>query len=868
MRTRNADAPKSVTPAKKTPPGRKPAATKTQSPAPASASPSAELSTPESTNPMPKSSGAKRTPAVKPQQAKSGEAEATPTTAPSSTDAKPEAEVEANASGGSAQITQTTKDPQAAPATKKVTKRVVKKVIRTKTPVSAKGGSASTPKLSETNKANVEESPKQEVVVAVRAIASQKEEEMVAVKAAESPKKEELKHVKAVESSEKEDTVLKADADSEEKEQPVTVTVDDNGESQDKGKTKMDVEEPVAADLGASVKTELVVEAVAKSGEEDEWNEVAEERGLKSKEGLVENVMKTATGEKESDGKQADMVDDTTENVKKETHHLNEDEDHVAEEMVEYGEDEAFVEPGDEDLQDDDSLDIVEEARTSEEERRELTAAAEERKIRKELEVFVGGLDRDVAEDDVRKAFEKVGEVVEVRLLKDPSTNKNRGFAFVRFATKEQASRALSEMKNPVICGKRCGTAPSEDNDTLFLGNVCNTWTKEAIKQKLKDYGVEGVEHITLVQDPRHEGLSRGFCFIQFACHADAMHAYKRLQKPDAIFGHTERTAKVAFAEPLREPDPEVMAKVKSVFVDGLPPHWDEDCVREHFKCYGEIERIMLARNMSTAKRKDFGFVDFTTHEAAIACIEDVNARELGDGKSKAKVRARLSNPLPKTQAVKGGMCGGFRIARVGANNQRRGFGRGVRFFNQPFQYGRGFYQHARNQFYDPVGPYPAFHERRPFGPGGRRVPFRAGHQASGGSAAARPYFSGSRHGALDRGFGRHVPSHREPYPPEEEVYAGPSTGRHFDDPYLYDDRAHGMKRPFYMTDQDPGYVEPSRLRPRFDYSDPGRGNRHRDAFGAGGSLYSSGYYGSEYGGGPYSSFRGGERSFGGGGYY
>lgn len=40
------------------------------------------------------------------------------------------------------------------------------------------------------------------------------------------------------------------------------------------------------------------------------------------------------------------------------------------------------------------------------------------------------------------------------------------------------------------------------------------------------------------------------------------MLAYKRLQKPDAVFGHPERTAKVAFAEPLREPDPEVMAQV------------------------------------------------------------------------------------------------------------------------------------------------------------------------------------------------------------------------------------------------------------------------------------------------------------------
>ena len=30
-------------------------------------------------------------------------------------------------------------------------------------------------------------------------------------------------------------------------------------------------------------------------------------------------------------------------------------------------------------------------------------------------------------------------------------------------------------------------------------------------------------------------------------------------------------------------------------------------------------------------------------------------------------VRARLANPLPKTQAVKGGMSGGFRIGQFGA---------------------------------------------------------------------------------------------------------------------------------------------------------------------------------------------------------
>jgi RNA recognition motif-containing protein len=154
------------------------------------------------------------------------------------------------------------------------------------------------------------------------------------------------------------------------------------------------------------------------------------------------------------------------------------------------------------------------------------------------------------------------------------------------------------------------------------------------IIQKLKDFGVEGVESITLEPDVQHESLSQGFAFLEFSCHADAMLAYKRLQKPDVIFGHAERTAKVAFAEPIHEPDSEIMAQVKSVFIDGLPLDWDEDHVRELLKSYGEIVRIVLSRNMSTAKSKDYGFVDFSTHEAALACVDGVNKLELGDGKS------------------------------------------------------------------------------------------------------------------------------------------------------------------------------------------------------------------------------------------
>ncbi|XWS33840.1 hypothetical protein CRYUN_Cryun22dG0117500 [Craigia yunnanensis] len=548
-------------------------------------------------------------------------------------------------------------------------------------------------------------------------------------------------------------------------------------------------------------------------------------------------------------------------------------------ELEEYGDRVDFGDQDDEDLADDDVEEPTEETEAMEEERKELTTIAKERKIKKEHEIFVGGLDRDAVEEDVRQVFEKIGEVVEVRLHKNPITNKNKGYAFVKFANKEHAKRALLEMKNPVICGKRCGTAPSEDNDTLFLGNICNTWTKEAIKQKLKEYGIEGVENITLVLDVQHEGLSRGFAFLEFSCHADAMLAYKRLQKPDVVFGHPERTAKVAFAEPLREPDPEIMVTVKTVFLDSLPPHWDEDRVREKLKGYGEIVRIVLARNMSTAKRKDFGFVDFSTHKAATACVDGVNNAQLDDGNSKTKVRARLSNPMPKTQAIKGGMSGGFRIGSGGNGTFSRfgrGFGRvGHRFNTKSFQHDRYFYQNERGRTsrmganeHDFENQYSEYHGRQSTGQGERRGSFGDGYHPSGRDAStvgpSRYNFSRSWYDAPEGEWREHAPLRRQPFSPEQ-AFDRPYSGRQYDDPYYYDESAHGMKRPFYMTDHDPEFMEPHRFRRRMDHPYPEvpfHEIRHRDTHAARSRAYSHDYYGSDYG--AYPPYYGDDHSYGG----
>ncbi|XP_020554681.1 nucleolin isoform X2 [Sesamum indicum] len=818
MRTRNSDTQKPAAATKKTPPAAKKSAAKTQA-TPSSVEVKVE-SSPTQTETL-KTGEAKRACAGRTKQVS-----VTP-------DSKPSVEQVGQASAVAKPVSGT-----------KVVKKVVRKVIR-KTPVSARAASGRTNASAVNEKAKIEETTENRTIEDKKSTEASNDE----------PATDEKTLVENVEHAVVEDK-----------------DTSDIGKLSEKAEEKASEPEMQLMDIGDKLSETIGTMATDANPVEDQEpcmtnkaEETKEEKGSQSK----------TISEGDPKAKTIGIEGETSHEVKQEDASLEEPDDGKIEGLSDQ---EVHEEFGAEDFADDDAPQNEAEAETLEEERVQLNAAARERKVRKEREIFVGGLDRDAVEADVRKVFEYAGEVVEVRMHVDPSTNKNKGYAFVQFATKEQASRALSEMKNPVIHGKRCGTAASEDNDTLFLGNICNTWTKEAIKQKLKDYGIEGVENITLVADPRYEGLSRGFAFIEFSSHAEAMLAYKRLQKHDVVFGHSERTAKVAFAEPLREPDPEVMAQVKSVFIDGLPPYWDEDHVREKFKVFGDIARIMLARNMSTAKRKDFGFVDFSTHEAAVSCVEGVNNNGLNDGNSKVKVRARLSNPLPKMQAVKGGMCGGFWIAHGSSGTfprfSGRGFGRGGRSFNRAnIQHGRGFYPRGpgrggRMGFpheHEIDNPYPPFHGRPNLEQGGRWG-FRG---ADRDPSPVRPYPDRVRHGASDRGYGDYDSYRRYPYS-FEEGYDRSFMRRHFDEPYPYDDAAHGIKRPYYMMDQDSGLAEPSRHRARLDLSDPAVpfcGTRYHD-LGADGGLYRQNYYGPEYRGGSYSSFYGNDHTYGRGYYY
>ncbi|KOM26171.1 hypothetical protein LR48_Vigan238s000400 [Vigna angularis] len=69
--------------------------------------------------------------------------------------------------------------------------------------------------------------------------------------------------------------------------------------------------------------------------------------------------------------------------------------------------------------------------------------------------LFVAGLTWNTNESILRDAFEKHGEIVEVRVICDHVTAKSRGYGFVRFVSETAAATARKEMNGQTLDGRR-----------------------------------------------------------------------------------------------------------------------------------------------------------------------------------------------------------------------------------------------------------------------------------------------------------------------------------------------------------------------------------------------------------------------------
>jgi hypothetical protein len=69
--------------------------------------------------------------------------------------------------------------------------------------------------------------------------------------------------------------------------------------------------------------------------------------------------------------------------------------------------------------------------------------------------LFVGSLSWDTTNDSLRKAFEKFGPVADAMIVTDRDTGRSRGFGFVTMADRKDAQRAIKDLDDSELDGRR-----------------------------------------------------------------------------------------------------------------------------------------------------------------------------------------------------------------------------------------------------------------------------------------------------------------------------------------------------------------------------------------------------------------------------
>ena len=169
-------------------------------------------------------------------------------------------------------------------------------------------------------------------------------------------------------------------------------------------------------------------------------------------------------------------------------------------------------------------------------------------------------------EDELVPPFEKYGRIYDFRLMMDPHTGQNKGYAFCTFADRDSAQSACKGLDNTEIRkNRRLGVCISIANDRLFVGSIPKTKTKQDILEEFRQH-TDNLKDVIVYMSAEDKYKNRGFAFLEYDTHKAAALARRRLMSGRVkVWGHI--VPSVDWADPLEEPDSETMAKVNMILL-------------------------------------------------------------------------------------------------------------------------------------------------------------------------------------------------------------------------------------------------------------------------------------------------------------
>ncbi|XP_011630943.1 heterogeneous nuclear ribonucleoprotein R isoform X7 [Pogonomyrmex barbatus] len=235
-------------------------------------------------------------------------------------------------------------------------------------------------------------------------------------------------------------------------------------------------------------------------------------------------------------------------------------------------------------------------------------------------EVFCGKIPKDMYEDELIPLFEKCGKIWDLRLMMDPMSGSNRGYAFITFTNREAAQQAVRELNDYEIRkGKKIGVTVSYNNHRLFVGNIPKNRDRDDLFEEFTKHA-PGLTEVIIYSSPDDKKKNRGFCFLEYESHKAASLAKRRLSTGRIKVWGCDII--VDWADPQEEPDEQTMSKVRVLYVRNLTQDCSEDKLKESFEQYGKIERVK--------KIKDYAFIHFEDRDNAVKAMNELNGKEMG----------------------------------------------------------------------------------------------------------------------------------------------------------------------------------------------------------------------------------------------
>lgn len=275
-----------------------------------------------------------------------------------------------------------------------------------------------------------------------------------------------------------------------------------------------------------------------------------------------------------------------------------------------------------------------------------------------DCEIFCSNIPINVLEEELIPLFERYGKIWELRLMMSVRNPKrNAGFAFVRFTSNTSANEATEKLNNyEIVPGKLLAVRLSQPNLSLFVGNIHRGLTREQIHEKISnrtsgkliffylffqlfstDKYIQSFNRWlkclplfnpflfflglvkTFVKSSLYEDTKNcGFCFLEYDSHSSALKA-KRLLNKGNVWG---RQLFVDWAQRRKQPEEAELSDSNTLFINYLLKETTHQQITDALSPFGEIEKV--------TKIKDYAFVSFTEHQAAVDAMNGADKAKLG----------------------------------------------------------------------------------------------------------------------------------------------------------------------------------------------------------------------------------------------